>query len=97
VSNGAHPVGVDPFCSAPPSTVRQWILILPRSCSEPPFTESGKKIYRTEIVVGDISLLSDGGHSGKAAPDRRVPNDSRPDEPTGDFDGLGISDSEIPF
>ena len=58
--------------------------------------ESGKKIYRTEVVVGDISLLSDSGRSGKAASDQRQ-SDGRSGEETADFDGLGISDSEIPF
>ena len=59
--------------------------------------ESGKKIYRTEIVVGDISLLSDGGRSGKASSDQRSSHDERRDESAVEFDGLGISDSEIPF
>ena len=59
--------------------------------------ESGKKIYRTEIVVGDISLLSDNGRSGKAASDQRPQHDERHDETAGDFDGLGISDQDIPF
>jgi single-strand DNA-binding protein len=59
--------------------------------------ESGKKIYRTEIVVGDISLLSDGGRSGKNGSDQRSSHNDRPEEAAGDFDGLGISDSEIPF
>ncbi len=59
--------------------------------------ESGKKIYRTEIVVGDISLLSDGGRSGKSGPDQRSAHNDRSEESGGDLDGLGISDSEIPF
>jgi len=59
--------------------------------------ESGKKIYRTEIVVGDISLLSDNGRSRKTAADQRPQRDERHDEPAGDFDGLGISDQDIPF
>lgn len=59
--------------------------------------ESGKKIYRTEIIVGDISLLSEGGRSGKTAMEQRPPRDERHDEPAGDFDGLGISDQDIPF
>jgi single-strand DNA-binding protein len=59
--------------------------------------ESGKKIYRTEIVVGDISLLSDGGRSGKTASDQRPSRDERPDEPAGGFDGLGITDDDVPF
>jgi len=59
--------------------------------------ESGKKIYRTEIVVGDISLLSENVRSGKSASDQRPQRDERHDEPGGDFDGLGISDQDIPF
>ena len=59
--------------------------------------ESGRKMYRTEIVVGDISLLSDSGRSGKAASDQRTPGDGRPDEPAGEFDGLGITDDDVPF
>ena len=59
--------------------------------------ESGKKIYRTEIVVGDISLLSDNGRSGKAGLEQRRESDGRSGGETADFDGLGISDSEIPF
>jgi single-strand DNA-binding protein len=59
--------------------------------------ESGKKIYRTEIVIGDISLLSDNGRSGKAASEQRPPRDERHDDGAGDFDGLGISDQDIPF
>jgi single-strand DNA-binding protein len=59
--------------------------------------ESGTKIYRTEIVVGDISLLSENGRSGKAASDQRPPRDDRAGESASDYDGLGISDSDIPF
>jgi single-strand DNA-binding protein len=59
--------------------------------------ESGKKIYRTEIVIGDISLLSDGGRSGKTASDQRPPRHVQSEEVAGDFDGLGISDQDIPF
>jgi single-strand DNA-binding protein len=59
--------------------------------------ESGKKIYRTEIVVGDISLLSDNGRSGKPASDQRPARDAQPNEPAGEFDGLGITDQDVPF
>ena len=59
--------------------------------------ESGKKIYRTEIVVGDISLLSDSGRSWKASSDQRPSRDERPDEPAGEFAGLGITDADVPF
>ena len=59
--------------------------------------ESGKKIFRTEIVVGDISLLSDSGRSGKAASDQKAPHDTQQNEPVGEFDGLGITDDDVPF
>jgi len=59
--------------------------------------ESGKKIYRTEIVVGDISLLSDNGGSAKTGSDRRSPHDDRTEGTAGDFDGLGITDQDVPF
>jgi len=59
--------------------------------------ESGKKIYRTEIVIGDISLLSDSGRSGKATTEQPPTRHDQSEEAGGDFDGLGISDSEIPF
>jgi len=59
--------------------------------------ESGKKIYRTEIVVGDISLLSDSGRSGKAASYQRSTRDERHEEVFGGFDGLGITDDDVPF
>jgi len=59
--------------------------------------ESGKKIYRTEIVIGDISLLWDNGRSGKAATEQRPGRHEQPEEASGDVDGLGISDQDIPF
>lgn len=59
--------------------------------------ESGKKIYRTEIVVADISLLSDGGRSEKTATEQRLARHVQSEEVAGDFDGLGISDQDIPF
>ena len=59
--------------------------------------ESGKKIYRTEIVVGDISLLSDGGRSGKATTEHRSARHELAEDVEGDFGGLGISDQDIPF
>ena len=59
--------------------------------------ESGKKIYRTEIVVGDISLLSDGGRSERTATEQRPARHVQSEEAASDFDGLGIQDSEIPF
>lgn len=59
--------------------------------------ESGKKIYRTEIVVGDISLLSENGRSEKAVSEQRPARHELSEEASGDFDGLGISDRDIPF
>ena len=59
--------------------------------------ESGRKMYRTEIVVGDISLLSDGSRSAKSGSDQCAPREAGADGPTGDFDGLGITDADVPF
>jgi single-strand DNA-binding protein len=61
--------------------------------------ESGKKIYRTEIVVGDISLLSgsDGSRANTSRAENAGQGDSRKDAAADEFDGLGISDQEIPF
>jgi single-strand DNA-binding protein len=61
--------------------------------------ESGKKIYRTEIVVGDISLLSEsnGSRANTSRTENSNQRDSRKDTAVDDFDGLGISDQEIPF
>lgn len=59
--------------------------------------ESGRKMYRTEVVVGDISLLSDGGRSGKAASEQRPTRHEQPEEAPGGFDGLGITDDDVPF
>ena len=61
--------------------------------------ESGKKMYRTEIVVGEISLLSGNGKSNG-----RSSNSDRADAPSDqdnhgavDFDGLGIIEAAVPF
>jgi len=59
--------------------------------------ESGRKMYRTEIVVGDISLLSDAGRPGKAGSSPNASHDDRNAETASDFDGLGITDRDIPF
>ena len=69
--------------------------------------ESGKKVYRSEIVVGDISLLSgrgeDGGSSSGYA-QRSGGNtasfDQRPSGPSGGDDyahSAEITDDDIPF
>jgi hypothetical protein len=76
------------FCS------ENWAQVTTRSWDD---KESGKKIHRTEIVVGDISLLSDNGRSGKAASDQRPTRDERHNEPAGEIDGLGITDDDVPF
>jgi single-strand DNA-binding protein len=59
--------------------------------------ESGRKVYRTEVVIGDISLLSNNGRQGKAASNQRAQHQERNAETPGDFDGLGITDQDIPF
>ena len=61
--------------------------------------ESGKKIYRTEIVVGDISLISssDGARAAKSRTAESSAYPSQKDESAAEFEGLGIQDSEIPF
>jgi single-strand DNA-binding protein len=64
--------------------------------------DTGKKLYRTEIVVGDISLLSgsegtgnrgaqDGANKG---PSRNSTGHREDPEEIGD---LGITDSDVPF
>jgi single-strand DNA-binding protein len=61
--------------------------------------ESGKKMYRTEIVVGEISLLSANGKSnGRGGESERadVPSDQDNDG-ADDFDGLGITNADVPF
>jgi single-strand DNA-binding protein len=67
--------------------------------------ESGKKVYRTEIVVGDISLLSgrgeDGGQSGSAQRSGNTASfDQRANSPSGGDDyaqSTEITDDDIPF
>lgn len=59
--------------------------------------DSGKKMYRTEIVVGDISLLPDGSSAEKGGSDEHPSHDARSEEPSGDFDGLGITGQDVPF
>jgi single-strand DNA-binding protein len=59
--------------------------------------ESGKKMYRTEIVSGDISLLSDGCGFGKTTTEQRPAHHEQPEKTAGDFDGLGITDADVPF
>ncbi len=62
--------------------------------------ETGKKVYRTEIVVNDISLLSgrDDG-SGQSGPSRTTAGmDQRPAPARDEFSQqTEISDDDIPF
>jgi single-strand DNA-binding protein len=68
--------------------------------------DSGKKVYRTEIVVGDITLLTPsengGSHSGaKSTTEQRSSRSGRSnyhrDQPEDDYGDLGITDSDVPF
>lgn len=61
----------------------------------------GRKVYRTEIIVNDLSLLSgreDGGSGGYSRPSGATNYDQRP--PAGSDDiaqSAEISDDDIPF
>ena len=65
--------------------------------------ESGKKVYRTEIIVSDLSLLSgkgegDGGSSsGGYSKGNTASFDQRSSAPHDDFGDQGITDDDIPF
>ena len=66
--------------------------------------ESGKKVYRTEIVVGDISLLSgrgeEGGQSSSSYSQQRSGAASYDQRPAGGDDyahSTEITDDDIPF
>jgi single-strand DNA-binding protein len=62
--------------------------------------DTGKKVSRTEILVGDISLLSGGDSNGKGGQndDRKGASNNRGSahhaEDVGD---LGITDEDVPF
>ena len=62
--------------------------------------DTGKKVYRTEIIVGDISLLSSNDGNGKGSGDNRRSSQSkagnRRDEAE-EFGDLGITDQDVPF
>ncbi len=62
--------------------------------------ETGKKVYRTEIVVGDISLLSNSDGNGRRSEgDKRQASHSnavRRDQAE-EYGNLGITDSDVPF
>jgi single-strand DNA-binding protein len=62
--------------------------------------ETGKKAYRTEIVVNEISLLSPAeGSNGRPGTNARDSQSrtSRYSEPADDFGSVGITDDDIPF
>lgn len=61
--------------------------------------ETGKKAYRTEIVVNDITLLSPAEDSNGRATSKGRDSQSRKSEysePADDFGGLGITDDDLP-
>jgi len=63
--------------------------------------ETGKKAYRTEIVVNEISLLSpaEGSSNSRAGSNGRDSQGrtKRHDEPEEEYGDLGITDDDIPF
>jgi len=65
--------------------------------------ETNKKVYRTEIVVGDLSLLSgrgeEGGSTSPGGYTQRSNTASFDQRPSGgdDYAGTQITDDDIPF
>jgi single-strand DNA-binding protein len=62
--------------------------------------ESGKKVYRTEIIVGDLSLLSGRGEGdgGSSRSSNTASFDQRPSAPAEDYGHAAeITDDDIPF
>jgi len=62
--------------------------------------ETGKKAYRTEIVVDEISLLTPAkGSNGRSASNGRDSQSqtNRYSETVDDFGSVGITDDDIPF
>jgi len=62
--------------------------------------ESGKKVYRTEIIVGDLSLLSGrgDGEGGGSRSSNTASFDQRPSAPAEDYGHAAeITDDDIPF
>ena len=62
--------------------------------------ETGKKVYRTEIVVSEISLLSPAeGSNARSASNGgdSQSRTSRHSESADDFGSVGITDDDIPF
>jgi len=60
--------------------------------------DSGKKVYRTEVVVGDITLLgsNENGSSGNGN-GRSNRSQNQATDHVNDYDGLGITDTDVPF
>jgi hypothetical protein len=63
-------------------------------------------MYRTEIVVGDITLLTPSEYGGshgrvKSTTEQRSPRSGRSsdrrDQPADDYGDLGITDTDVPF
>jgi single-strand DNA-binding protein len=68
--------------------------------------DNGKKVYRTEIVVGDITLLTPsengGSRSGaRSTAEKRSARSGRSnghrDQPEDDYGDMGITDDDVPF
>jgi single-strand DNA-binding protein len=61
--------------------------------------ETGKKVYRTEIIVTDISLLSttDGGNGHASSSRDSHSRGNRRNDADEDYGKLGILDSDVPF
>jgi single-strand DNA-binding protein len=68
--------------------------------------DNGKKVYRTEIVVGDITLLTPsengGSQSGaRSTAEKRSARSGRSnghrDQPEDDYGDMGITDDDVPF
>jgi len=62
--------------------------------------ESGKKVYRTEIIVGDLSLLSGRGEGDGGSPrsSNTASFDQRSSAPAEDYGHAAeITDDDIPF
>jgi single-strand DNA-binding protein len=60
--------------------------------------ETGKKVYRTEIVVGDISLLSSSDGNGKRDGDNwQASRNQAAKHEAEEYGDLGITDQDVPF
>jgi single-strand DNA-binding protein len=60
--------------------------------------ETGKKVYRTEIVVSDISLLSSSDGNGKRDGDnRQASRNQAAKHEAEEYGDLGITDQDVPF